>query len=119
MCLQILKIHPLQRGLMGGGETHGRRTSRIKRFLPTRDAQAPAITGLKAGEIPFGSRCGEVVAAQKREIQKLMSRLNADSVQPDISRAGAAVAIAIEPGHGFATATGEWFAEDVGAHEGL
>lgn len=102
---------------MGGGEGDGRSAAGIEGFFPAGDAEAPAIAGFEAGEIPLGSGGGEIIAAEIGEVQELLGGLNADGVQADVSGAGAAIAIAVEPGHGFAAAAGEWFEKDVGAHE--
>lgn len=116
---EIFEIDPLQRRFMGGGETHGRGAAGIEGFLPARDTETPAVAGLEAGKIPLGGGGGEIVAAEIGEVQKLLGRLNANGVQADITGAGAAVAIAIKPGHRFAAAAGERFEKDVGTHGGL
>jgi len=116
---EVFEVDPFEGGFVGGGEGHGRGAAGIEGFFPTGDAEAPAVAGFEAGEIEFGGGGGKIVAAEEGEIEELFGGFNADGVQADVSRAGATVAVAVEAGHGFAAAAGEWFEEDVGAHEGI
>jgi hypothetical protein len=113
---EVFEVDPFEGGFVGGGEGHGGSAAGIEGFFPTGDAEAPAVAGFEAGEVPLGSWSGEVVAAEEGEVQELLGGFDADGVLTDVSGTGAAVAIAVEPGHGFAAAAGEWFEEDVGAH---
>ena len=113
---EVFEIDPFEGGFVSGGEGDGWGAAGIEGFFPTGDAEAPAVAGFEAGEVPLGSGGGEVVAAEVGEIEKFLGGLNADGVQADIAGAGAAVAVAVEAGHGFAAAAGERFEEDVGAH---
>lgn len=119
MGFEVFEIDPFEGGFVGGGEGDGWGAAGIEGFFPTGDAEAPAVAGFEAGEVPLGSGGGEVVATEIGEIEKLLGGLNADGVQADIAGAGAAVAVAVEAGHGFAAAAGERFEKDVGAHVGI
>lgn len=118
MGFEVFEIDPFEGGFVSGGEGDGRGAAGIEGFFPASDAEAPAIAGFEAGEIPLGRGGGEIVAAEVGEIEELFGGFNADGVEADVTGAGAAVAIAVEAGHGFAAAAGEWFEKDVGAHVG-
>jgi hypothetical protein len=116
---EVFEVDPFEGGFVGGGEGDGRCAAGIEGFFPAGDAEAPAIAGFEAGEVPLGGGRGKVVAAEEGEVQELFGGFDADGVLTDVSGAGAAVAVAVEPGHGFAAAAGEWFEEDVGTHGGI
>ena len=61
MGFEIGDIHPLQRGLVSGRKADRRRDSGFKGFLPTRHTEAPAVSGLEAGEMRWTPKIGPVV----------------------------------------------------------
>jgi hypothetical protein len=94
-------------------EYHARRASSIKRFLPSSDAQTPAITAFETGKVELGNRRSEIVAGHRTEMKELLGHHRAHGVQPVITRTGAAVAVAIEAGARLATAAFESAAKDI------
>ena len=102
---QRFHVHEFQHGDVAGFQHHGTRVAGFERFRPAPHADAPAVAGRQAGEIVFGAWRDEVVALQRQKFQKRLGDLAADGVQPAIFRPGAAIAIAVKPGHGRLAAT--------------
>jgi len=99
------QVHEFQHREVAGFQHHGARVAGFERLRPTPHADAPAVAGRQAGEIVFGARRDEVVAAKRQKFQKRLRDLAADGVQPPIFRAGTAIAIAVKPGDGRVAAT--------------
>ena len=92
-------------------EYHARRASSFKRFLPSSHAQTPAIAAFDTGKVELRNGRAEIVAGRGTEAKELLGHHRAHSVQPVISRTGAAVAIAIEAGARLATAAFKFASE--------
>lgn len=85
-------------------------------IFPPRHADAPLVTGLKAGKTPFRLRRYQVVAIENGKIQELARRLNANGVQTDIFRTGATVAVAEKSSHRITAATLQVGSKNIGRH---
>ncbi len=88
----------------------------IKGSFPARDANAPFVAGLKPGKAPFRMRRDEVVPVEHGKIEKLSRDLNADRMQAEVFRAGAAKSVAIKSGHRIATTAFQLRPEDIRGH---
>ena len=73
-----------------------RRTAGIERFAPARCAEAPAITGLEAGELVEREWCREVVATRFGEGEKLVGQHHTDGMHALVLPARVTAAVAIE-----------------------
>src|ERR1700677_1763745 len=114
--LEVVEIDEFQRGDVGGGEDDGGRHAGVERVFPAADAEAPAVAGDEAGEIPLRDGGAEVVPLLAGELQELGSHADADGVQAGVAGAGLAETVAVETGHGGLAAALEFAAEDVGLH---
>lgn len=92
------------------------RDAALKRVLPARDANAPLVAGFESGEAPFRMWRDQVVSIEHGKIQKLARGLHANRVLTDIFRPGAAVTVAIEPGHRIAATTFQFGSENIRRH---
>src|SRR5262249_9432611 len=70
-------------------------------FLPTRCAQAPAITWFEPSEAELWHGSRKIIAARFGKREKLRCHHSADSVAPYVLTPRIAATIAIEPCHGF------------------
>src|SRR5277367_6379940 len=98
---------------MCSAQDHARRTPRLQRFLPSRCAQTPAITGLKSWKAEFRDRRREIIAAGLRILKKSRGHDGAHGVAADVLAAGVAAAVAKETGHRAQRADFESIAEHV------
>lgn len=98
---------------MGRGQHHQRRLTRFESFLPTRGAQAPAISRFETRKAVLRSRRAEVVAAGLRKTQEVGGHHHAYGVGADIFVAGIAAAISEKSGHGLVAASRQLRAQDV------
>jgi len=114
---QVFQRNEFQRGGVRGFKIDRGRAIVIKRAFPTRDADAPFVTGLESGKSPFRSRRYQIVSIEHGEIQKLARDFHAHRVQSDIFRSGATKSVAIESCHGIATTGSEFSPENVCGHQ--
>src|SRR5260221_4584528 len=115
VALQVFQRNEFERGDVAGREDDRRGPAGVKRLFPARDAKAPAVARLEARELVLGDWRGQIVADDPAEGEELGGRLDANGVESVVAGAGAAIAVAVETGHG-REAAGEQFApEDVGA----
>src|SRR2546423_15479429 len=71
------------------------RTPAIERGFPAGNADAPAVAGFQTRKTPFGHWSNEIVSIEHREIEKFLGDLHANSMEPDVFRAGAAISVAV------------------------
>jgi len=114
---QVFQRNEFQRGGVRGFKIDRGRAIVIKRAFPTRDADAPFVTGLESGKSPFRLRRYQIVSIEHGEIQKLARDFHAHRVQSDIFRSGATKSVAIESCHGIATTGSEFSPENVCGHQ--
>ena len=114
MSFQLLAGDKLERRDVAAGQDDAGCDARIERFLPTGDAKAPVIAGVKAGEVVLGNGRREVVAAGAAEGEKVGGHLDADGVESDVAGASAAVTVTVEAGQRLEAARAKWLAENVG-----
>src|SRR5271155_1827804 len=81
---------------MCSAQDHARRTPRLQRFLPSRCAQTPAITGLKSWKAEFRDWRREIIAAGLRILKKSRGHDGTHGVAADVLAAGVATAVAKE-----------------------
>src|SRR6202521_2647286 len=98
---------------MCSAKDYARPPPRLKRFLPARCAQTPAITGLQSRKAEFRDRRREIIAARLRILKKSRGHDRAHRVAADILAAGVAEAVAKETGHRAQRADFESIAEHV------
>ena len=110
---QVFQRNEFERADMGRCEYQFRRASSFERFLPSSNAQTPAITDFETGKVGLRNGRAEIVTGRGTEAKELLAHHCTHSVQPVIARTGAAVAIAIEAGAWLATAAFEFVAEDI------
>jgi len=96
---QIRERAMLQRALTGRAQYDFWRGIRLKRLLPARRAQTPAIAGLQAGETVIRHRRGQVVAGLLAERQEFLGHDNADGVTANVLGPGIATPVAKKAGH--------------------
>jgi hypothetical protein len=98
---------------MGGFEDDGASCSGLLDLQPTGGADAPAVSGLEAGEAVLGHGGGEIVAQGFAGGKERRVNDAADGVDAVVFGAGLAAAGAVEAGHGGAATGVEGLAEDV------
>ena len=91
--------HDIEGAFMRGLEPDLRRAAFVMGLQEARGAKAPAVAGLQAGEVEFGTRRAEVVAEVFRQRQEFRGHHRADGVAAGVRGAGVAMAIAEEAGH--------------------
>src|SRR5579871_388270 len=96
--LQIRERTIFERRFVGGAQHDTRGLSRVKRLLPARRAQAPAIAFLQSGKAECGHRRRKIVAARLREGEKRFCHDDADRVAANIFRTRVAAAVAKKSG---------------------
>ena len=84
---------------MCSAQHHARRVPCLQRFLPSRCAQAPAITGLQSRKAEFRDRRREIIAAGLRIFKKSRGHDGAHGVAADVLAAGVAASIAKKTRH--------------------
>lgn len=94
-------------------EDDRRSNARLECLLPASGNDAPAIARLEAREEPLRLRSDEVVSPPPCELEELFGHHRADDVNAHVARTGAAVAVAVETGHGVERTRLEFAAEDV------
>ncbi len=85
---QVDEIYPLESGDVTGSEDDRRRNPRFKRLLPTFRAETPPIARLQTRKSVLRNWRNQVVSRASGKLQKLVRRLNADHVLPDIVESG-------------------------------
>lgn len=80
-------------------------SERIQALLPPRNAEAPRAA--------FGEEGTEVVAFARREIEPILGHDGSNRVRAAVCRAGVAIAVAVEAGHGGGATLRKWTAKDV------
>jgi 2'-5' RNA ligase len=113
---QILEIDKLEDRRMRRFEIDRCRPATIERCFPTRHADAPAVARFQSWETPLGHRSDEIVAVEHREIEKFLGDFDADGMQTDVFRSGAAIPIAIKSSHRIATTAAQFGTKNVGWH---
>lgn len=101
---------------MGRFQVDRRRHPAVQRFLPARHTNAPPIARLQSGEAPFRVRRDQIVPHQDGIIEEVARDLRADRVESGVFGPGAAKAVAVEAGHGIATAGMEFCPENIRRH---
>ena len=101
---------------MGCLQIDRRGTIMIQGRFPTRNAHTPFIARLQSGKAPFWTRRNEIVAVEHREIEKILSHLNANRVLPDVVRSGAAITVPVKSGKWIAATAFELGPENVSRH---
>ena len=117
MRLEFFQGDELERGGVRRFEIHFPGQSALQRSLPPRHTDAPFIAWFEPGEMIFRPRRDQVVAVEHREVEEVPIPLHTDSVQADVLRPGAAIAVPIEPRQRIATAAFQFGPEDVCWHD--
>ncbi len=88
----------------------------IEGLFPPTCAKAPAVTGLKSGELHVRPGRREVVALLERVFQKFLRHHRADGVNARITRPGVAIAIPEKPRHWFVAARLQIASQNISRH---
>jgi hypothetical protein len=115
--LQFFQSHKLEGRGVGCRQINGRRNSGLHRFVPSRHAEAPAISCFETRKIV--SRSYQVIPARIREFEEFVRHLGADRMQPDITRTGPTVAVAVKTGERTTTAATQILAKYIGRHNAM
>jgi hypothetical protein len=102
---------------MARRQNHRTGVTRLECFCPASHADAPAVAGRQAGEIIFGARRDQVVAAHHQKVEKGLRDLAANRMQPAILRARPAITIAVKPRHGRSTAAFQFTTQNIRRHD--
>ncbi len=113
MGLEVLQRHKLNRRHVCRFEDDWWRAIGFECFFPTRNAQAPAVTGDQTRELIHRYGSYQIVADTHREFEKCFCHLHADDVQTVIGLPGPSVTIAIETSHGIRAARLQFSSQDV------
>jgi len=111
--VQVFQRNEFQRADVRRHEHDSRRAPSVKRFLPSSNAQTPAIAAFETWEIELRNGRAEIVADRRTETKELLAHHRAHGVQAVIARAGAAVAIAIKARARLSTAGFQFTAQHV------
>ena len=98
---------------MGGGEAYFGGDAGVEGIFPAGGAEAPAIAGFEAFEVPLRARGDKVVAAREGKGEEVIGDLHADGVYAGVFRAGVATAIPVEAGKRSSTASLEDTSENI------
>src|ERR1700722_13894593 len=102
---------------MARRQNHRTGVTRLECFCPASHADAPAVAGRQAGEIIFGARRDQVVAAHHQKVEKWLCDLAANRMQSAILRPRPAIAIAIKPRHGGSAAAFQFTTQNIRRHD--
>jgi hypothetical protein len=100
-------------GFVSGFEYDGAGCPGALDLEPAGSTDAPAVSGLEAGEAVLRHGCGEIVAEAGRGGEEFFVHDAANGVEALVVRAGVAAAVAEEARHGLAAAGFKSLAEDV------
>src|ERR1041384_1851911 len=104
---------------MGCFEIDWRSPAVIKGGFPARDADTPTVAGFQTWKTPFGHRSYEIVPIEHGKIEKFLSDLNTNCMEPEVFGAGAAISVAIKSGQRIAATTAQFGAKHVGRHAAI
>lgn len=113
VCAEHLEGDDLEGTSVRGGEYDGGGCSVGVRLHPPLGDHAPPVAGAKAGEVPLGPWCGQIVADGRLVCQELVGHDGTYGVPAEVLIAARAGPVAIEAGHRIGAALFEFAAEDV------
>jgi hypothetical protein len=104
MFLQLFQIDKLKDRHVGGVQIHAWGLASFIGFLPTQNAQAPAIASLESRELEHWIGSRKIVSPRFGKRQEFFRHFGTKRVEADVFGAGVATAIAKEARHGVRTA---------------
>jgi hypothetical protein len=113
LTLQDIQRYDVQGALVGRGKNHRSGNAIPIGLQPPDGHNAPPVSGLQPGKRILGSWGGQVVSHPLLMSQELSGEDDTYRVTAQISRAGVAAAITIEPGHGVGATLLQRAAEDI------
>src|SRR5574343_1016261 len=111
--LEQVERHDFQRCLVGRVQRDFRRLAGTPGLDPAGGAQAPALTGLKTGEIKFRAWCRQVVAGRFRIGKEFFGQHDTDRVAAEIIFRGIAATVAKKAGDRAIAAGQQWPTQDI------
>ena len=100
MSFEVSAVDKFQGYDRGGSQDDPRCASGIEGFLPAEDAEAPVVSGLESRERVDGHGSAQVVALGFAILQEFIGHYGADAVEPSVTGAGAARAVAVKARQG-------------------
>ncbi len=114
-CTQGIGVDPFEREDVGRLEDHLRGVPGLVGLLPTRGAEAPAVSRQETGEP--GARRRQVVAGLSRELEELGGHHGAHGVDAHVVGTGVAAAVPVEAGERIVAAVDQFATEHVHGHQ--
>lgn len=114
-----IERHDFERVFMCRLKNYGAGGASLLHLQPSRRADTPAVTWLEPGKSVLRHGSGEIVAEMSGDSEKFFGHDAADRVRAKVFRTGAARAVAVEAGHGFAAAGFQGLSQHILLNRGL
>jgi hypothetical protein len=102
---------------MAGLQFYLRGSSRLSRFQPAPQANAPVIALPKAGKPVFGDRGDQIISLIPRKLKKPVSHPGANRMLAPIIAAGVTNPVSEKPGQGILAAHHQICSQNISCHE--